>query len=33
MPVPIRQIAEVAIVVGDLDRSVRFYTDVLGLLL
>ncbi len=31
MPVPIRQIAEVAIVVTDLDRSVRFYTEVLGL--
>jgi catechol 2,3-dioxygenase-like lactoylglutathione lyase family enzyme len=33
MAVPIRQIAEVAIVVSDLDRSVRFYTDVLGLAL
>jgi catechol 2,3-dioxygenase-like lactoylglutathione lyase family enzyme len=31
MAVPIRQIAEVAIVVTDLDRSVRFYTEVLGL--
>jgi glyoxylase I family protein len=31
MPVPIRQIAEVAIVVTDLDRSVHFYTEVLGL--
>ena len=31
MPVPIRQIAEVAIVVGDLDRSERFYNEVLGL--
>jgi catechol 2,3-dioxygenase-like lactoylglutathione lyase family enzyme len=31
MGVPIRQIAEVAIVVGDLDRSVRFYHEVLGL--
>lgn len=31
MPVPIRQIAEVAIVVRDLERSVRFYHDVLGL--
>jgi catechol 2,3-dioxygenase-like lactoylglutathione lyase family enzyme len=31
MAVPIRQIAEVAIVVSDLDRSVRFYTEVLGL--
>jgi catechol 2,3-dioxygenase-like lactoylglutathione lyase family enzyme len=33
MAVPIRQIAEVAIVVSDLDRSVRFYTEVLGLAL
>jgi catechol 2,3-dioxygenase-like lactoylglutathione lyase family enzyme len=31
MPVSIRQIAEVAIVVTDLDRSVRYYTEVLGL--
>jgi glyoxylase I family protein len=31
MPVPIRQIAEVALVVTDLERSVRFYTEVLGL--
>lgn len=31
MAVPIRQIAEVAIVVTDLERSVRFYTEVLGL--
>ena len=31
MPIPIRQIAEVAIVVSDLDRSVRFYNEVLGL--
>jgi catechol 2,3-dioxygenase-like lactoylglutathione lyase family enzyme len=31
MPVSIRQIAEVAIVVTDLERSVRFYTEVLGL--
>ena len=31
MAVPIRQIAEVAIVVTDLDRSVRFYHEVLGL--
>jgi catechol 2,3-dioxygenase-like lactoylglutathione lyase family enzyme len=29
--VPIKQIAEVAIVVRDLERSVRFYTEVLGL--
>ena len=33
MAVPIRQIAEVAIVVTDLERSVRFYTEVLGLAL
>jgi len=33
MAVPIRQIAEVAIVVSDLDRSVRFYSEVLGLAL
>jgi len=31
MPVSIRQIAEVAIVVSDLERSVRFYHEVLGL--
>jgi catechol 2,3-dioxygenase-like lactoylglutathione lyase family enzyme len=31
MAVPIRQIAEVALVVSDLERSVRFYTEVLGL--
>jgi glyoxylase I family protein len=31
MAVPIKQIAEVAIVVNDLDRSVHFYTEVLGL--
>jgi len=31
MPVPICQIAEVAIVVSDLERGVRFYTQVLGL--
>ena len=31
MAVPIRQIAEVAIVVTDLDRSVQFYHEVLGL--
>lgn len=31
MAVPIVQIAEVAIVVNDLERSVRFYTEVLGL--
>ncbi len=31
MTVPIKQIAEVAIVVTDLDRSVRFYHEVLGL--
>jgi len=31
MAVPIRQIAEVALVVSDIDRSVRFYTEVLGL--
>jgi catechol 2,3-dioxygenase-like lactoylglutathione lyase family enzyme len=29
--VPIVQIAEVAVVVSDLDRSVRFYNEVLGL--
>lgn len=31
MAVPISQIAEVAIVVTDLERSVRFYNEVLGL--
>lgn len=31
MTVPIRQIAEVAIVVSDLERSIRFYHEVLGL--
>jgi catechol 2,3-dioxygenase-like lactoylglutathione lyase family enzyme len=31
MTVPIRQIAEVALVVTDLERSVRFYHEVLGL--
>ena len=31
MAVPIRQIAEVAIVVSDLERSVHFYNRVLGL--
>lgn len=31
MAVPIRQIAEVAIVVADLERSERFYNEVLGL--
>jgi catechol 2,3-dioxygenase-like lactoylglutathione lyase family enzyme len=31
LPVPIRQIGEVALVVTDLDRSIRFYTEVLGL--
>jgi catechol 2,3-dioxygenase-like lactoylglutathione lyase family enzyme len=31
MTVPIRQIAEVALVVADLDRAERFYTEVLGL--
>jgi catechol 2,3-dioxygenase-like lactoylglutathione lyase family enzyme len=31
MPVHIRQVAEVAIVVTDLDRSVRFSTEVLGI--
>jgi catechol 2,3-dioxygenase-like lactoylglutathione lyase family enzyme len=31
MAVPIRQIAEVALVVSDLERSERFYTQVLGL--
>ena len=31
MTVQIRQIAEVAIVVTDLERSVRFYSEVLGL--
>jgi catechol 2,3-dioxygenase-like lactoylglutathione lyase family enzyme len=28
--VPIVQLSEVAVVVSDLDRSVRFYTEVLG---
>ena len=31
MPVPIKQIAEVALVVRNLERSERFYTEVLGL--
>ena len=31
MAVPIKQIAEVALVVTDLEGSVRFYTEVLGL--
>lgn len=31
MAVPIRQIAEVALVVSDLERSEKFYTEVLGL--
>lgn len=31
MPVPIRQIAEVALVVTDLDRTIPFDTEVLGL--
>jgi catechol 2,3-dioxygenase-like lactoylglutathione lyase family enzyme len=31
MTVPIRQIAEVALVVSDLERSARFYNEVLGL--
>ena len=31
MAVPIVQIAEVAVVVSDLERSVRFYTGVLGM--
>jgi catechol 2,3-dioxygenase-like lactoylglutathione lyase family enzyme len=31
MAVPVRQISEIAIVVTDLDRSVRFYHEVLGL--
>ncbi|TAK22723.1 MAG: VOC family protein [Chloroflexota bacterium] len=31
MAVPIVQIAEVAVVVTDLDRSVRFYNEVLGM--
>ncbi len=31
MAVPIVQLAEVAVVVSDLDRSVRFYTEVLGM--
>jgi catechol 2,3-dioxygenase-like lactoylglutathione lyase family enzyme len=31
MAVPIRQIAEVALVVSDLERSERFYSEVLGL--
>jgi catechol 2,3-dioxygenase-like lactoylglutathione lyase family enzyme len=29
--VPIVQLSEVAVVVSDLDRSVRFYTEVLGM--
>ena len=33
MTVPIVQISEVAVVVSDLDRSVRFYTEVLGMAL
>lgn len=31
MTVPIKQLSEVAVVVTDLDRSVRFYHEVLGL--
>ena len=31
MAVPIKQLAEVAVVVSDLERSVRFYHEVLGL--
>ena len=31
MSVPIVQLSEVAVVVSDLDRSVRFYTEVLGM--
>lgn len=31
MSVPIERIAEVAVVVSDLDRSVRFYNEVLGM--
>jgi catechol 2,3-dioxygenase-like lactoylglutathione lyase family enzyme len=31
MTVPIVQLSEVAVVVSDLDRSVRFYTEVLGM--
>lgn len=31
MTVSVKQIAEVAVVVTDLERSVRFYHDVLGL--
>ena len=33
MTVPIVQLSEVAVVVSDLDRSVRFYTEVLGMAL
>ena len=31
MSVPIERIAEVAVVVSDLERSVRFYSEVLGM--
>lgn len=31
MTVPIRQIAEMAVVVTDMERGIRFYHEVLGL--
>ena len=31
MAVPIVRLSEVAVVVSDLERSVRFYTEVLGM--